>query len=126
MKQFSDTIRLKNMTFYAHHGFYEAERELGQKFEVDIEVKCDLQPASLQDNLKNTIDYRSIYRIAKDTFENYKFKLIETVAEKIADKILALPGILNVLIRVRKPHVPLNGLLDYVEIEIFREIKGKK
>ncbi len=126
MKQFFDTIRLKNMTFYAHHGFYEAERELGQKFEVDIEVKCDLQPVAMQDKLKNTIDYRSIYKIAKDTFENYKFKLIETVAEKIANKILALPGILNVLIRVRKPHVPLNGLLDYVEIEIFREIKGKK
>jgi len=116
-----DTIRLKNMTFYAHHGYYEAERELGQKFEVDIEVHCDLKIAAETDDLKKTLDYQAIYKIAKDTFENYKFKLIETVAEKIASKILILPGILNVLIRVRKPHVPLNGLLDYVEIEIFRE-----
>ena len=53
-------------------------------------------------------------------FENSKFKLIETVAERIAERILELPGIENVLIRVRKPHVPLNGLLDFVEIEIFR------
>lgn len=116
-----DFIRLKNITFYAHHGFYEAERELGQKFEVDIEVKCDLIPAASEDDLKKTIDYRAIYNIAKDTFENYKFKLIETVAHRMAEKILIQPGILNVLIRVRKPHVPLNGLLDYVEIEIFRE-----
>ncbi len=116
-----DVIRLKNITFYAHHGYYEAERELGQKFEVDIEVKCDLQPAGSQDDLKQTIDYRAIYHIAKDTFENYKFKLIETVAQRMAERILEQSGILNVLIRVRKPHVPLNGLLDYVEIEIFRE-----
>ncbi|MGD9486932.1 MAG: dihydroneopterin aldolase [Calditrichaceae bacterium] len=116
-----DIIRLKNMTFYAHHGYYEAERELGQKFEVDIEVECDLEPASSDDDLKKTIDYRAIYQIAKEAFENYKFKLIETVAEKIAGKILLLPGIHTVLIRVRKPHVPMNGLLDYVEIEIFRK-----
>ncbi len=118
-----DVIRLKNMTFYAHHGYYEAERELGQKFEVDIEIKRDLRPAAEQDDLQQTVDYRAIYNIAKDTFENYKFKLIESVAERIAGKILLLPEIHNVLIRVRKPHVPLNGLLDYVEVEISRERK---
>ena len=109
------------MTFYAHHGFYEAERELGQKFEVDIELKYDLRAAAIEDDLDKTLDYTQVYKIAKDTFENYKFKLIETVAERIADKILLLPNIPNVLIRVRKPHVPLNGLLDNVEIEIYRE-----
>lgn len=118
-----DVIRLKNMTFYAHHGYYEAERELGQKFEVDIEIKRDLRPAAEQNDLQQTVDYRAIYNIAKDTFENYKFKLIESVAERIAGKILLLPEIHNVLIRVRKPHVPLNGLLDYVEVEISRERK---
>ncbi|RMD59459.1 dihydroneopterin aldolase [Candidatus Parcubacteria bacterium] len=116
-----DVIRLKDMIFYAHHGYYEAERELGQKFEVDIEVQCNFRPAGQADDLKQTIDYRSIYKIAKDIFENYKFKLIETVAERIAEQILDLPQIRNVLIRVRKPHVPLNGLLDCVEIEIFRQ-----
>lgn len=117
----ADKILLKNMIFYAHHGYYEAERELGQKFEVDIQLECNLQTAASSDDLKQTIDYQAIYKIAKDTFENYKFKLIETVAEKIASKILKISGISNVLIRVRKPHVPLNGLLDFVEIEIYRE-----
>ena len=116
-----DRIRLKNLIFYAHHGFYEAERELGQKFEIDIEVECDLQAPAHEDDLKQTIDYRRIYQIAKQTFEDYKFKLIETVAEKIAGEVLTMPGIATILIRVRKPHVPLNGLLDYVEVEIFRE-----
>ena len=78
-------------------------------------------PKASADDLKKTINYQAIYKIAKDTFENYKFKLIETVAQKIASKILNINGISNVLIRVRKPHVPLNGLLDFVEIEIYRE-----
>jgi len=120
-----DVIRLKNMIFYAHHGYYEAERELGQKFEVDIEVRCDFKPAAQSDDLKKTMDYRKIYDISKAIFENSKFKLIETVAERIANRLLELPGINNVLIRVRKPHVPLNGLLDYVEIEIYRENKPR-
>ncbi len=109
------------MIFYAHHGYYEAERELGQKFEVDIELQGDFRTAAAADDLKQTIDYRKVYRITKDIFENYKFKLIETVAERIASEVLQLPGIETVLIRVRKPHVPLNGLLDFVEVEIFRK-----
>ncbi len=116
----NDIIRLINMVFYAHHGFYEAERELGQKFEIDIEVECNLTPGSQDDKLQKTVDYQKIYKISKETFENYKFKLIETLAERIAGQILLLDGIISVLIRVRKPHVPMNGLLDYVEIEIYR------
>jgi len=115
-----DKIKLINMVFYAHHGYYEAERELGQKFELDIEVTCNLQEAAAEDNLEKTIDYRSIYSIAKDAFENYKFKLIESVAERIAEQILQSHLTSAVIIRVRKPHVPLKGFLDYVEVEIKR------
>jgi 7,8-dihydroneopterin aldolase/epimerase/oxygenase len=115
-----DKIRLKNIVFYAHHGFYKAERELGQKFEIDIEVECNLAESAKSDDLSKTVDYSKIYQIARITFENYKFKLIETVAEKIASEILKTENISNVNIKVRKPHVPMNGLLDFVEIEIDR------
>ena len=108
------------MVFYAHHGYYEAERELGQRFELDIEVTCDLSEASANDDLNKTIDYRTVYSIAKDAFENYKFKLIESVAIRIAKQILESHLTTSVLIRVRKPHVPLNGFLDHVEVEIRR------
>ena len=118
-----DIIRLTNMIFYAHHGYYEAERELGQKFEVDIELEYDLSQAAQEDDLTKTVDYTEVYTITRNIFENYKFKLIETAAERIAEKILQLPGVPAVRVVVRKPHAPLNGLLDHVEIEIFR--KGK-
>jgi dihydroneopterin aldolase len=115
-----DKIRLANIVFYAHHGYYEAERELGQRFEMDIEVDCDLSIAAQDDDLKKTIDYRRIYEIAQMAFENNKFKLLETVAERIAEQILEAKEAREVLIRVRKPHVPIKGFLDHVEIEIRR------
>jgi dihydroneopterin aldolase len=116
----NDKIKLTNIVFYAHHGYYKAERELGQRFELDIEVTCDLKEAAREDDLHKTIDYRTIYSIAKDAFENYKFKLLESVADRIAAQILQSHLTSSVLIRVRKPHVPLKGFLDHVEVEIRR------
>lgn len=118
-----DKIRLKNIIFYAHHGFYKAEREMGQKFEIDIEVGCDLSYSAKTDDLYKTIDYAKIYSIAKETFSNYKFKLLESVAERMASEIFNLEGVENITISVRKPHVPMNGVLDYAEVEIFRQKK---
>ncbi len=115
-----DKIRLKNIVFYAHHGFFQAERDLGQKFEIDIEVEGDLRDSAARDDLSRTIDYRKIYEIARHRFEEEKFKLIETVASHIAEDVLALTGVVSVTIRVRKPHVPMRGLLDYVEVELHR------
>ena len=89
-------------------------------------MNCDLSIAARTDDLEETVNYRAIYEIAKDTFENYKFKLIESVAERIAAKILDQTEVHNVLVRVRKPHVPLNGLLDHVEVEIYRERNGNR
>ena len=116
-----DKIRLKNINFYAHHGYYKAEREMGQKFEIDIEVSCDLSHSAESDDLDKTVDYSKIYEIAQKTFSNYKFKLLETVAERMASEILKLNGVENITISVRKPHVPMNGFLDHVEVEIFRQ-----
>lgn len=92
---------------------------------MDIEIGCNLKKPAENDNLNSTIDYRKIYTIAKETFENNKFKLLETVAEKIASKVLRIRGVEYVRLKVRKPHVPLKALLDFVEIEITRSVNDK-
>ena len=93
---------------------------MGQRFEIDIEAECDLRHAAETDDLHQTINYQKIFALVKDTFENNKFKLLETVAERIANQILVTFEVNSVLIRVRKPHVPLKGFLDHIEIEIQR------
>jgi dihydroneopterin aldolase len=118
-----DIIKLTNIVLYAHHGYYEAERELGQRFELDIEVECDLRGPARSDDLHDTVNYQKVYDLVKDAFEKHKFKLLETVAERIAFEILQAFPVSAVIIRVRKPHVPLKGFLDHIEIEIKRERK---
>lgn len=119
-----DIIRLNNMIFYAHHGYYQAERELGQKFEVDVEMQCDFSQAIQTDSLNDTINYREIFDRVSQIFSSYKFTLLETLADKIAHDILDQFPVQSVKIRVRKPQVHLNGFLDNVEIETYRSRKG--
>ena len=114
-------IRFNNMIFYAHHGYYQAERELGQKFQVDMELEFDFSNAILSDDLKDTVNFESVYQSVFHIFSSYKFTLLETLADRIAEEILKSFPINSVLIRVRKPNVPLNGFLDNVEVEYFKQ-----
>ena len=52
-----DRISLHNMRFYGYHGVYEHEREMGQRFEIDVELSLDLAQAGATDELEDTLDY---------------------------------------------------------------------
>jgi dihydroneopterin aldolase len=112
-------IRFNNMIFYAHHGYYQAERELGQKFQVDMELDFDFDNAVKSDDLKDTVNFETVYQKVHHIFSSYKFTLLETLADRISVEILENFPINSILIRVRKPNVPLNGFMDNVEVEHF-------
>lgn len=120
-----DRIRLHNMAFYAYHGVYGAEKEIGQRFEVDVELETDLQAAGRADDIDLAIDYQNVYTLVRDIVEEQDFNLIEGLAERIAQEILGSFSVDGVVVRVRKPHVPMGGLLDYVEVEIHRRRRGQ-
>ncbi|MBP2662423.1 MAG: folB [Firmicutes bacterium] len=117
----SHRVSLKNMVFYGFHGVYEFERELGQRFYVDLDLKADLSQAGKSDNLQETVDYVSIYNQTKEIVENHRFQLLEALTYHIAGEILRLhPLVEEVVVRVRKPSVPIAAALDYVEVESVR------
>ncbi|MFC1535994.1 dihydroneopterin aldolase [Candidatus Neomarinimicrobiota bacterium] len=115
-----DVIRLKNMVFYGYHGVSESEKSLGGKFEVDIDLYQDLKKAGQSDNLKDTLNYEKIYKTVQNCTKRNKYYLIETLAERIAGSILKKYKTDKVLVKVRKPHAPVKGVLDTVEVEIVR------
>jgi dihydroneopterin aldolase len=116
----SNKILLKNMAFYGFHGVHEFERELGQRFYVDVEMIADLSEAGESDNLDKTIDYSKVHEQIKNIMENHRFQLLEAAGHHIADMILKTTKAQTVVVRVRKPSVPLPGQLDYVEVETVR------
>lgn len=120
-----DKIRLKNLGFYGYHGVLAEENKLGQKFFVDIEMTTDLKAAGLSDNVGDTINYAEVYSIVKDIVENSRFKLLEALAEAIAVKILReFAMVKELVINIKKPEAPVNGIFDYFAVEIRRKNNG--
>lgn len=116
-----DRLILKNMVFYGYHGAFAAEKELGQRIEVDAELYLDLKPSAAADDLDLGINYVEVYTLIKDIVEEREFNLLETIAETIADEILSAYTVEEVVVRVRKPFPPSGGILDYAEVEISRK-----
>ena len=117
-----DRILLEGMIFYGYHGTLPAERDLGQRFVVDIELRCDLRPAGLSDDLTRTIDYSEVYRQAREIVEGEPANLTETVAEKIATAVLEKHSPVEaVRVKVAKPEVRLEDtVLAGSAVEILR------
>ena len=116
----TDYIRLNDMRFYAYHGVFPEEKKLGQRFEIDLEIGCDLSKAGHNDDLKNSIDYAQVYSIVRACVENKQFSLLEALAEHIAKTILKHWKPNSLTLRIRKSSPPVPGNLGNVEIEINR------
>ena len=114
-----DKILLQNMQFYGYHGVYEHEREMGQRFQVDVELSLDTTKAEQTDDLEDTLDYVSAYVEVRTVVETRKFRLLEALAANIAASLLK-GKVVQVTVRVRKPAVPLPGHLDFVQAEVTR------
>ena len=120
-----DKIQLAGMVFYGFHGISPTEQELGQRFIVDLEVERDLRAAGLSDDPDDTINYSRMYRLIKDVVEGPSRKLLENLAETIAQRILADFAVDSVRVSVKKPEVPMKGsILSHASVEIFRPRDG--
>jgi len=112
-------IRLQNLAFYAYHGVMQDEQNLGGKFEVDVDMQCDISAAAESDALKKTVDYETVYAFVQKTVLSRKYYLLEALAHAIGRGLIReFYNIESVTIRVRKPHPPVKGVVDYVEVEI--------
>lgn len=116
-----DQIIVEGMVFYGYHGVHPEERKLGQRFVVDLEITCNLQPAGRSDALDDTVSYSDLYRITREVVEGEPRALIEAVAESIASEILAaFPMVTAVTVAVWKPEAPIKGALRRAGVRIHR------
>jgi dihydroneopterin aldolase len=97
-----DRIELRGMSFQGRHGVHPAEREQAQEFKVDLEIQADLSQAGRSDLLEDTVDYTRARAAAKEVIEGASMKLLESLASAIAHRVLALPRVEAVSVRVAK------------------------
>lgn len=119
-----DKIILKGIRFHGYHGVIEAERQLGQKYEVDLELMTDLSVAGRTDDLSHTIDYAQIVQLVIDIGTERSFRLFEAIGEAVAQAIFTQFQIQEVRVTVKKLSPPIEPTITYAGVEIHRKRKS--
>lgn len=119
-----DRVFIKDMVFFARHGLFEEEAKLGQRFEVDVD--CRHAPSRDGAGQPPGIDYAKVYEAVKAIVEGERLDYIETLAERIADAVLArFRPVDEIVVTVRKPSAPIPGIYSTVGVEITRRRQAR-
>ena len=116
-----DAITLRGMKFHTLVGLLPHEEHVAQPLEMDLTVWLSLKTTGESDSPAGLLDYRSLYQLVEDAVGTSHHKLLEGLCERIASVVFALESrITRVRVAARKPHVPIPGPLDFVEVVVDR------
>ena len=111
-------ITLEGMEFFAHHGYYQEEQKIGNKFAVDITVVTDLSDAAEHDDLEETIDYESLYKIIRHVMSE-PTKLLEHLGKRIIDTVFEeFQQVSSVDVKVSKYNPPVGGICQRASVSL--------
>ena len=103
-------VALEGIEFFAYHGYYEEERKIGNKYEVNIEVSSDLSIAAKSDALSGTVNYEVLYKIIQDEMM-IPSKMLEHVGKRIIDKVMkTFSEVHSTTIEISKFNPPVKGV----------------
>jgi 7,8-dihydroneopterin aldolase/epimerase/oxygenase len=114
-------IIFEDIEFYAYHGHYAEENQIGGKFLVNLEIDADIEIAGFTDNLNDTFDYQQAYKIVDEEMQ-INSSLLENLASRIIDRLLiSSDKIHSVKIKVSKMNPPFGGNVKAVSVELMRK-----
>lgn len=114
-----DRLSIRELRVRSRVGVTVQERRLPQEVVVSLTLHADLARSCRSDRIEDTIDYKAIKKTVLALCESRSFKLIERLAQLIADLVLKDGRIVRVDVRVQKP-----GALRFAtcsEVEITRQ-----
>jgi dihydroneopterin aldolase len=116
-----DLITLTGVLATGYHGVLEAERRDGQPFVVDAVLHADFAAAAAADDLGRTANYAEVAERIVAVVEGEPVDLIETLAVRLAEVVLAEFAVDAVELTVHKPQAPINVPFADVSVTVFRE-----
>ena len=119
----ADRLVLEGMEFFGHHGDLAAERELGSRIYVNVEIATDLAPAGRSDRLEDALDYVRCFDVVRAVVEGTQHHLLEALAEQVASALLLERGALGVRVRVAK-QPPMPGSISRTAVVVQRGAFG--
>lgn len=115
-----DVIEVLGIRAHGHHGVLPDERLRGQPFIADIRLGVDTSAAARDDDLTKTVNYADVAQMTHAELSGEPVDLIETLAQRIADRCLAFPGVRVVEVVIHKPQAPVGVPADDIVIRILR------
>ena len=116
-----DRISLEGLRVFGRHGVLEHEQRDGQEFIIDAVLWLDTRAAANGDDLSLTVDYGAVADRLVRLASGPPVRLIETLAQRLADGCLSEPGVEEVEITIHKPHAPLSHRFSDVTLAIRRK-----
>ena len=113
----SDTLTLHEITIECHLGVEEWERAVPQPVWIDLELAIDAALVARSDGMRHAVDYARVIATVAEVAQRGSFKLMETLAERIAARLVSDFAIPKLTVRVRKKALPGLG---YAEVAIER------
>jgi dihydroneopterin aldolase len=111
------TILIERLEIYAYHGHFGAEKNLGQRFTLDLALTVDLGPAAASDSLADTVEYGAVVEVASKAFSRTRHSLLEAAARGVAEAVLdAFPRVESVNLTLRKLSPPIPASLSAVGV----------
>jgi FolB domain-containing protein len=116
----SDTIELRGLVALGICGALPEERERPQPIEVDLDVGLDLSRAGTTDELHDTLDYGALTALVDRVITTEEFTLLERLAARLAEVVLADERVLEVTVTVRKLRPPVPQHLATAGVRLTR------
>lgn len=101
-----DRIEISELEVFFHVGVPDEERQKPQRLLIDIEMEHDFALAISGDDVTCTIDYDAVCRSITALGEGRSWKLIEKLAEDVAQTILSRFQPQKVRVRILKFILP--------------------
>ncbi|HHY37749.1 MAG TPA: dihydroneopterin aldolase [Clostridia bacterium] len=115
-----DIIMIKGLTIWARHGVFPEENKYGQRFIVDLEAVTDATEVCLTDDISKGASYSYLFECANKVVGGEQHKTLQRIAHRVAEEVLKDERIKEVRVTIKKPFVPLGGILDYSGVSIVR------
>ena len=99
----TDYVSIRDLSVSAVIGVHSWEREVEQTLLVSVDVAADVRRAAASDNLADALDYSAVASTIAAVVRDGKFQLIETAAERVAERLLTDFPIASLRLELRKP-----------------------
>lgn len=116
-----DIIEIRGLRALGVIGVCPEEQDRAQPFEIDFDLEADLAGAGRTDDLADTIDYGMATALAEQVVTSERHQLLERVAHRIAEELLALDRVEGVRVTIRKLRPPLPNDVASSGVTIYRQ-----